>query len=468
MADRFAILPAATTSNWSSTGTWSASSGGGTGASVPTSTDDVYVNADSVAGASAVLAVDAAANCLSKDWTGATNTPTLAFVASTLTIYGNVTIITNMVLSGNTNGAKAITLQGTNPQLLTTGNNSNLNYIVFNSNGSTITVSGDYNSSTTNALGLTRGELDITTATINGKVLLIAGADAKTLTMGASLHNTEGINYSGSNLTVTANTATINITGTGDCALGSANWNGASFNLNGTAHTVSGSPTGINVLNCKADQTQTITVTAGANITATTANLRGDATHAHTIKSGTAGTLAQIIATTVNDDYCTFTDMIIADIGGDVSVNCSGVGGGTFAGADNTFNNVQVAGSGNYALTKTGNNTFNRLTVDRSAANKAIVATGTTQTMADFVCATSGTNTLTITGGTWIKTGSGSILADYLVISGSTASPAKGWFAGLNSTDGGTNTGWNFSLPTKGLIVQIPSIREIRIVRGIL
>ncbi|NDB60319.1 hypothetical protein EB001_17970 [bacterium] len=44
-----------------------------------------------------------------------------------------------------------------------------------------------------------------------------------------------------------------------------------------------------------------------------------------------------------------------------------------------------------------------------------------------------------------IKSGGGTITADYLSISRSTAEPSNTWYAGLNSVDGGINNGWIFS-----------------------
>ena len=56
-------------------------------------------------------------------------------------------------------------------------------------------------------------------------------------------------------------------------------------------------------------QTQTITLPAGSIQTATTMTLDGDATHAHSIVSSTAGTLASLVATNATDDYVTYTDI---------------------------------------------------------------------------------------------------------------------------------------------------------------
>jgi hypothetical protein len=51
------------TGNWSDTTHWSATTGGSGGESVPTATDDVYINRDSGFSSGGTLTVDAAANC---------------------------------------------------------------------------------------------------------------------------------------------------------------------------------------------------------------------------------------------------------------------------------------------------------------------------------------------------------------------------------------------------------------------
>jgi hypothetical protein len=124
----------------------------------------------------------------------------------------------------------------------------------------------------------------------------------------------------------------------------------------------------------------------------------------------------------------------------------SGVSGQQLTGAGFTFNNVTVQGAGAYTLTITGNNTFNTFTIDRSAAAKTVVFTGTTQTVTHLSIPISGTTAATITGGTF-TTGNDRTVSDYLVIQNSTVTPNGRWFAKTHSTNTGTNTGWSFRNP---------------------
>ena len=118
-----------------------------------------------------------------------------------------------------------------------------------------------------------------------------------------------------------------------------------------------------------------------------------------------------------------------------------------FRGGSLIYNNVTVQGAGAYALTISGNNTFNTFTVDRSVANKTITGTaGSIQTVTNFVCAVSGTRTLTLnsTGAAWtlVKVGGGTVNMDYVVVSNNIGNPIYTWSYGDNGTDGGGNTNW--------------------------
>ena len=284
MADRYWVGDGG---NWSdNTNHWSAADGGAPNASLPTSSDNVYFTANSFSGGGLTVTVDATANCLDMVWTGAMNTPRLAG-GHQLQIYGSVTFITDMTYSqsgvfGLYGGAAARTLRTNGLDL------SSIGYIEMNCSGD-ITLQDAINIGTKTYYfkggTLITGNNNMTIGSMN-----ISAAAVRTLTLGASTIACTSWDYSGSNLTVTANTATINVSGTGAVTLGNADYNGADFNLNGTAHTVSGSPTGIAIFKLKSDATQTITFTDGDTLTADTPTLSGSSGHVHTLTgSGTAG-----------------------------------------------------------------------------------------------------------------------------------------------------------------------------------
>jgi len=253
------------TGNWSDTAHWDENiSGGAGGDAVPDSDDDVIFDNNSFVSGTGTVTVDATANCLNMDWTGATNNPTFAG-SSAFQLWGSLTFIEAM----NRTFLGEFRAYGTGT-IITNGRG--LPGYVIATDG-TITLGDEL---TCRWFRFDRGTLDTNnfgvTANIAGST--IASAGVKTLTLGSSVVDVLGWNYSGSNLTVTANTATIKITGTGAVGLGSANWNGADFNLNGTAHTVSGSPTGIAIITTPPATTQTLTITAGSVIKCTIQLLR--------------------------------------------------------------------------------------------------------------------------------------------------------------------------------------------------
>ncbi len=262
-------LTLGTAANWNTVNSWSASSGGVSGASVPTSADNTFMDANSFTAASQVLTVDATANCLDMDWTGATNTPTLTG-SSNLNVYGNVTFILAMVfsvtgeLAWQSNGAlttNGLTLTGLGS--ITPGNGN-------------LTLNDDLNAPSKTIYHWSN------TLNTNGKTVIAAqyltnNISIKTLILGTSILNlTSGFNHTGSNLTLTANTATIKVTGTGAFAGGGITTY-YNVELNGTSHTISGSNT-FNDLSFKPSGAQAITWTDGTTQTVTTMSRTGTGT----------------------------------------------------------------------------------------------------------------------------------------------------------------------------------------------
>lgn len=431
-------LTIGTAANWNTVNSWSAASGGACGASVPTSADNVYFNANSYTAASQVLTVDAAGYCLNMDWTGATNNPSISGTQP-LNVYGNMTTIATMTWSHY----GFVYFKGAAGQLLTTNGLSLSCNIDKATTATTLTLA---DALTCARVYVESGTLDTAGFTVTASTSFnTSGAAAKTITLGASIVNCGLWNMSGAGtITLTANTASIRVTGTG-AFVGGGLTTYYEVQLNGSTHTISGSNT-FAALTLPAATTQTITFTAGTRQTITTATLSGDATHTHTLKSGTAGSLASIWATNHTDDYCVYTDMLY-NYNGVIVCDCDGITGGTFAGAGGSYTSLTMQGAGTYPLTITGSNIFGVCTVDRSEANKTLLATGgTTQTFSHFICDVSSTRTLTIgstdtTPVVFTKNGL-SVLLDYVALTYNTGSPANKWYYGVNSTAGAGVTGW--------------------------
>lgn len=125
------------------------------------------------------------------------------------------------------------------------------------------------------------------------------------------------------------------------------------------------------------------------------------------------------------------------------------------------FNKVWFSGShtGNFDIAR--NNTFNELIID--AGRKVRFTAGTTQQIRKLTAIGTSSNPITIgsttTGSTFTLTKTEplneKIECDYLILQDSTATPAKTWYAGLNSVNNGNNTGWVFdTFHSRDIIVQ--------------
>jgi len=131
-------------------------------------------------------------------------------------------------------------------------------------------------------------------------------------------------------------------------------------------------------------------------------------------------------------------------------IRMTAAGAKTFVGAGSTFN-CTLSNNGAGALTISGSNTFTTL-ANGVQPTTFTFTSGTTTTLTNWnISGTSG-NLVTI-GSTaasahTLSKASGTVSADYLTISFSTATGGATWNAGANSTDGGNNTGWVFSAPS--------------------
>jgi hypothetical protein len=198
--------------------------------------------------------------------------------------------------------------------------------------------------------------------------------------------------------------------------------------------------------------TKDLIITAGTfnanNYNVTVGRFASSNTNTRTITMGSGTwTLADDgavwnVATTTNLTFNKNTANIVLS---DTSNNAR-----SFAGGSLTYNNLTIGGStGTSTLTITGTNTFATLASTKTVAH-TITFPNVTTTVSDWTISGSAGNIVTLqrTGasGTWSidKTGGGEIVATFLTVSNSAASPAATWYADT-STDGGGNTGWLFN-----------------------
>jgi len=133
MASRYWVGGGSST-DWAATGNtnWSATSGGANNASVPTTSDDVFFDANSGAGPAVI---NAAANCLSATFTGFTGT--LTHNAFTWTIVKSLTMVSGMTYTPLLNNANCrITFNGTAAgNTITTAGKALPTLLIFGSGG---------------------------------------------------------------------------------------------------------------------------------------------------------------------------------------------------------------------------------------------------------------------------------------------------------------------------------------------
>jgi len=125
----------------------------------------------------------------------------------------------------------------------------------------------------------------------------------------------------------------------------------------------------------------------------------------------------------------------------------------TFTGGGFSFSGITLNQGGAGALTITGSNTFGNITntYKTTSATSILFTAGTTSTFTNWNASGESTRLLTIGSVTaashTLSKASGTVSADYLSISQSTATGGAGWYAGANSTNGGNNSGWIFTAP---------------------
>ena len=126
----------------------------------------------------------------------------------------------------------------------------------------------------------------------------------------------------------------------------------------------------------------------------------------------------------------------------------------TFAGGGGNYSGITVDNAGAGALVVTGSNAIGTLSNSVQPTTFSFTA-GTTQTITNWSVSGTLGNLVTIQSATaashTLFKSTGTVSADYLTISRSTAtSSGATWYAGANSTNGGNNSGWVFTVPPAG------------------
>lgn len=237
------------TANWDGTaGTkWSTTSGGAGGASVPTTADDVFIDANS--GAVTVSIDPSNTGAKSITFTGFTGTLATSSTGA-ITVAGNITLASTMVM--NYFGTVTITADST---LISAG--KSLPYVTIDGIGITVSL-GDAMLGSGGLLTVTRGTFTTNNYSLSQGAISSSNSNARTISLGSSTVSlsstsltgtpTRPIDFSTStNLTFLAGTSSISASG----SLSSGSYlaihggSGVTFyNLSNTSNSGSGTETG--------------------------------------------------------------------------------------------------------------------------------------------------------------------------------------------------------------------------------
>lgn len=284
------------TGNWNSTGEWSATSGGASGASVPIAQDTAIFNASSFSAGSQVVTVNQTRIC-AMDWTGATNTPTLT-TSTASEIYGSITLISGMTLTAST---QTYSLLGRGTHTLTSAGKTWNKSFTIDAPGGTWTLQDDLNIGFSQLVTLTRGTFNANNFNVTAYGLSASNTNVRTLNLGNgiwtlggggsvwSLSNTTNLTFNAGLSTIVFNEGTT--TGKQFLGGGLTYYN---FTISGAGianYTISGS----NTFN-KIESTKTVAhgflFTAGTTQSVADFVVEGTAGNLVTINSNTTGTHA--------------------------------------------------------------------------------------------------------------------------------------------------------------------------------
>lgn len=479
---------------------WALTSGGPGGQAVPTSADDVFFDAASTNAATA--SITSTAVCKSLNLTGYQGS---IAGSGTLTVSGNVTVVSSMVWSFT--GTLIIDATST---FTSAGKNYAMD-ITFNSTGGTLTLADSLTLQGPKTFNLTAGTLDLNGNTLSTGIFSSSNSNTRSITFGSSnislISTTPGT-------TILSMTTLNNFTWTGTGGfVRSANasaslsvgtfsggtvsnafnfsFNGGSsaitiggwfnnLNFTGNSSTVTGSTELAGDLTLSATGTytgytpafrDTLTITSNGKTLGNTVFNGSGATF--TLADNFASNVLTFSQGTLNTGSANVTIASITSSG--TSTRVLNLGSGTWtmtssgatwglSGTNLTVNSqtstinctsigakIFIGGGYTYYilnqggpgdLTIQGSNTFDNLT---NSVNGTIIkfVTGTTQTFSNF--SLNNTNIQSSLAGSQytLSKSSGTVNADRLTIQDSIATGGAVWNA-YNSTNSGNNNGWIF------------------------
>ena len=199
----------------------------------------------------------------------------------------------------------------------------------------------------------------------------------------------------------------------------------------------------------------TLTVTNGTFDTSSSGNysVSADSLSSNNSNLRTINLNASSITLSTNGTVWNASTTTNLTVTGTGTISLTSIFAKTFAGGSFSYSGITINQGGGGTLTITGSNTFNDITNTRknSGAATILFVAGATNTFTNWNASGASTRLLTIGSVTaashTLSKASGTVSADFLSVSQSTASGGADWYAGANSTDALNNSGWIFTAP---------------------
>ncbi len=324
MANRYWVGGTATW-NGVAASKWSTTSGGASGASTPTAADDVFF--DAASGAAIVTLASTGSVARSVNCTGFTgeiiHTATVPLTLGDSTAgAGNVALLLSATMTYTVNVAATSTIAfvstSATQQTITT-NGKTLGSWSINGAGSNYLLADSNSVSSTATVTLTQGTLNTNSQTCSWGFFSSTNSNTRTLTMGSSAitltaTGTAWNTSTFTNLTVTANTSVVTLTGAASTWFG-----GSGFNTNGGSIVMAGSglATVANSFTCAnltrtgtASRTDSMQFNGGSTVVTGTLTITGNsAVNRVLVTSLTIGTACNVTAAAVSLANVDFRDI---------------------------------------------------------------------------------------------------------------------------------------------------------------
>jgi hypothetical protein len=366
MADRYWV---GGTGSWSSTNTanWSASSGGATGASVPTASDNVFFDANSNTGTGAFTVTMANTPRVCNDFlaSGLDGVMTLAGTSIGLTVSGSLTFqATNFTRTYTGTTTFNATTTG---KTVTTNGVAFAGSVTFNGVGGAWTLGSAFSCGSAGTLTITNGTFDTSSSgnySVTANSIVSNSANVRTISLNASTVNLSAsavVTFISTNLTFNAGTSTINCSSSSPVFVGGGLtfYNVSFIDITITTASITGTNTfnnlsitgrttiGIGLLSLSANQTINGTLTVSAGFASAYRTM---------ITSDTIGATRTLTCAAVSLTDTDFRDITIAGAASPASGtrlgDCKGNSGITFNAAKTVY--YAQTGSANWGRASTG------------------------------------------------------------------------------------------------------------------